>query len=192
MANKNKRAFYVNGKMLRKIISLRGLTQTDVYKAIGIGENTIYRVIKYNRMENRNDFDRMCEFLDADPDLLQNEKYDIVCDEDGHIMGTITSDNIDEYLHSFGYNKKDEDRFTPTYIHQFFKNVLDAEPFGESIERFLFDKIIECRDLFADKYNSYISAKLAEYSQGKTKSIVDESDFKQLFNSWFEKNIKNN
>ena len=48
-------------------------------------------------MENKNDFDRMCEFLDVDPDLLQSEKYDIICDEDGHIMGTITSDNIDEY-----------------------------------------------------------------------------------------------
>lgn len=188
MANKNKRAFYVNGGMLRKVIELKGLTQADVYKAIGIGENTIYRVIKYNRMENKNDFDRMCEFLDVDPDLLQSEKYDIVNDEDGHIMGTITSDNIDEYLSSFGYSKKDKDRFTPTYIHQFFKNVLDAEPFGESIEKFLFDRIIECRNLFADKYNSYISGKYTEYSQGKT-TMVDEEDFKQLFNTWFDKNI---
>ena len=94
MANKNKRAFYVNGGMLRKVIELKGLTQADVYKAIGIGENTIYRVIKYNRMENKNDFDRMCEFLDVDPDLLQSEKYDIICDEDGHIRVRIRLDQM--------------------------------------------------------------------------------------------------
>ena len=191
MANNNKRAFYVNGEMLRKIISIRGLTQADVYKAIGIGENTIYRVIKYNRMENRNDFDRMCEFLDVDPDLLQCEKYDIVCDEDGHIMGTITSDNIDEYLLSYGYSKKDEDRFTTTYIHQFFKNVLYDAPFSENIEGFLFDKIIECRNLFADMYESYITNKIIENFQTETKTKVNEEDFKQIFNSWFDKNIKN-
>ena len=58
MANINKRAFYVNGEMLRKVIELKGLTQADVYKTIGIGENTIYRVIKYNRMENNDDWKR--------------------------------------------------------------------------------------------------------------------------------------
>ncbi len=167
---------------------MRDLTQADVYKAINIGENTIYRVIKFNRMENRNDFDRMCEYLNVDPYLLMSESYDFT-DQDGHVLDTVTSDNIDEFINLFEYRKKDEELFTPTYIHQFFSNVLDPLPFGQPIEKFLFDKIIECRKMFADKYNEYFTQKIYEASLGKKDVFADENEFMNDFNNWFYKTI---
>lgn len=201
MANKNKRAFYVNGELLREIIRLKGLTQADVYKAIGIGENTIYRVIKFNRMENENDFIKMCEYLDVNPALLKEKEYHFKAKQlfsDGHtqdIDEIITTDNIEEFLADCDFRRSDSELFNSTYIHQFMKNAFGGNDVPEQIEKYLFNKIVETRDIFGILFSEYVlnnSVKDYKDTDGFFVKITVNSDgFYKAFDSWFEENIKN-
>ncbi len=183
MANKNKRAFYVNGEMLRKIIELKGLTQTDVYKAINIGENTIYRVIKYDRMENYEDFDKMCKYLDINPDLLLREVFDLRLDDNKEI--TIKENNVGSFLNELGYTNSYDKKFDEKYIHDFFKGAPQSDYLDPESEKFLFDKIIECRDKFSSMY-------FVNMIEQKTKDAsVDNLSFYSSFDAWLKKNIRN-
>lgn len=182
MANNNKRAFYVNGEMLRKIISIRGLTQADVYKAIGIGENTIYRVIKHNRMENENDFDKMCQYLDINPALLFLKSF-VYRSEESDQEYIITTDNLEMFIEHLGYTNDFDKRFDKDYIHEFFKGAPHTEYLNGEFEGFLFDKILESRDYFTTMFFLY------HLSHKDEKSNSHDESFCEAFNSWFEKNI---
>ena len=183
MANNNKRAFYVNGEMLRKIIELRGLTQADVYKAIGIGENTIYRVIKYNRMENEDDFDKMCKYLDINPDVLWLRSF-VYKSEEFKKEVVIDPNNIELFIDHLGYIVDDDKKFDKAYIHDFFKGAPQSDYLDPESESFLFEKIIECRDKFTSFY--FINS-----IENKIKDSPYNNDFYKSFDSWFKKNIIN-
>ena len=68
--NSTKKSFYLNGEMLRLILKSKGIAQQTLADSIGVGKNTIYRAINFNRMENRNDFEKICTLLDIDPIVL--------------------------------------------------------------------------------------------------------------------------
>ena len=187
MANINKRAFYVNGELLRKVIELKGLTQTDVYKSINIGENTIYRVIKYDRMESSEDFDKMCKFLDISPILLLSKSY-IHNSEDSKQEILINQDNLHIFIDQLGYENNYDKLFDKSYIHDFFKGALSSDRLNEEIEQYLFNKIVECRNIFVEMYTiNNIKSK----SKSKT-NIGNDEEFYKEFESWFKKNILNN
>ena len=182
MANKNKRSFYVNGQMLKKIIEIRNLTQADVYRAANIGENTIYRVIKHNRIENQNDLEKICEILNVTPTLLTSEEYTIIDEDDGHIKHVINADNISEYIDIFEYTKSDNELFTSSYIHQFFNSATGSEILLPDYEKLLFDKILEYRNEFVDYFYTYMTT-------GKYGKRTYE-DFVKSFNKQYDKLLK--
>lgn len=188
MANFNKRAFYVNGELLRKVIELRGLTQADVYKAINIGENTIYRVIKYNRMENYGDFLKMCKFLDINSDVLGFREYNIF-DEDLKHSYVVTHDNIERFIDRLGYVNDEDKKFSKEYIHDFFKGAHSSEKLSPEIEAFLFERILECRDQFVMMYSmNHIKNELDnDFDLGIP---FDDDNFYDYFNSWFDKHMR--
>ena len=187
MANINKRAFYVNGELLRKVIELKGLTQVDVYKSINIGENTIYRVIKYDRMESSEDFDKMCKFLDISPILLLSKSY-IHNSEDSKQEILINQDNLHIFIDQLGYENNYDKLFDKPYIHDFFKGALSADRLNEEIEQYLFNKIIECRNIFVEMYTV---SNIKNKSKSKA-NIGNDEEFYKDFESWFKKNILNN
>ena len=181
MANINKRAFYVNGEMLRKVIELKGLTQADVYKTIGIGENTIYRVIKYNRMENSDDFDRMCRYLDIDPDLLLLETFVFKSDEFKQCV-IVSTKNLNLFIDHLGYTNDHDKKLDKNYITDFFKGTPSSEYLDDELKKYLFDKILECRDCFSSMFFIYH----IDHEINQSKS---DDGFYKAFDSWFEKNI---
>ena len=182
MANLNKRAFYVNGEMLRKVIELKGMTQADVYKALGIGENTIYRVIKYNRMESSEDFERICRFLDINPDLLLLETF-IYKSEEFKQDIVININNLNLFIDNLGYTNSYDKKFDKKYIAEFFKGAPSSEYLDDELKKYLFDKLVECRDCFSKMH-------FMHYLEHKTnRSRSDDESFYKLFDSWFEKNI---
>ena len=181
MANINKRAFYVNGEMLRKVIELKGLTQADVYKTIGIGENTIYRVIEYNRMENSDDFDRMCRYLDINPDLLLLETFVFKSDEFKQSV-IVSTKNLNLFINHLGYTNDYDKRLDKNYITDFFKGAPQSEYLDDELKKYLFDKILECRNCFSTMHFIYH----ADHEINQSKS---DDGFYKVFDSWFEKNI---
>ena len=179
MANLNKRAFFVNGELLRKIIELRGLTQADVYKAINIGENTIYRVIKYNRMENYGDFLKMCKYLDIDSNVLGFREYNVFYEGLPHSY-TVTPDNIERFIDHLSYVNKDDKKFDKEYIHDFFKGSNAPEYLTPEFEEFLFERILECRDTFTMMFSM-------NHLKNKMNNGFDPD---APINSWFDKHFR--
>ncbi len=175
MANYNKRAFYVNGEMLRKIIEIRGLTQADVYKAINIGENTIYRVIKYNRMENYSDFLKMCKYLDIDIRVLLFKEFNIFYKGLKHSY-IVTPDNIERFIDHLGYLNDDDKKFDKEYIHDFFKGAFSSEHLSPEFEEFLFERILECRDKFSTWYNRYEDNPMDKLTPTLVNELLDQRD----------------
>lgn len=187
MANLNKRAFYVNGKMLKEIITEKGLTQADVYKAIGIGENTIYRVIKYDRMENESDFLKMCQYLNIEPEVLLKNRfsdYPLSKFKDPGKYETINKENIDQYITRYGkgFGSYGMITFNDVDIYRFFEDTpLSLSLSGEE-KAFLFSKIIDSREIFLTLLYKFIDTKSGD---------EDINDFYKRFTSWFDRNIKN-
>lgn len=96
------RSFYVNGKILRKTLSLRGITQKELANTLNVAENTIYRIIKYNRMENKDDFISICKILNIQPTLLLNESPYYPFKDDNKSF--VDDSNLERYISSFDYN----------------------------------------------------------------------------------------
>ncbi len=189
MANLNKRAFYVNGELLKKILELRGLTQADVYKTVNIGENTIYRVIKFNRMENYDDFIKMCRYIDIDPRVLILKPF-VYKSAELNMNILISPNNIESFIDHLGFINDYDKRFNKEYIHEFFQGAFGSDNLTPEFETFLFDKIIESRNIFTEMfwYNHQENINRDD-NYNPDNSLIDD-DFFELFSSWFDKNIK--
>lgn len=190
MANNNKRSFYVNGELLRKIIESKGLTQADVYKAINIGENTIYRVIKFSRMESKDDFNSMCKYLDIDPNALLRKDYISSIPELKNAKNDISNldlEKIENYINPYpngkGFHSFGSTTFTDSYIERFFNNSPGSEMLSKEQKEMFFKKIIDTREKFIGLYFEYF-----DVADDKEREI----GFEKMFEDWFKRNITDN
>lgn len=189
MANYNstKKSFYLNGEALRLILKSKDITQQELAKAVGVGKNTIYRAINFNRMENKEIFEKICALLDIDPIVLLDKDLFtsfINLPENVNEDNTINTERINEYLSTYGkgFRRYDISSFNSEYINQFFKNSPGTEMLSEEMKLFLFSKIIDSRE----KYLSLLFEFLDTRSE-------DEKipDFYKKFEAWFIRNVKN-
>lgn len=80
---------------------MRNITQKELAKRLNVAENTIYRIIKYNRMENKDDFINICKILDISPVLLLSiSPYYPFKDNDAEF---IDDNNLESFLPAFNY-----------------------------------------------------------------------------------------
>lgn len=189
MANYNstKKSFYLNGEALRLILKSKDITQQELAKAVGVGKNTIYRAINFNRMENKEIFEKICALLDIDPIVLLDKDLFtnfINLPENVNEDNTVNTERINEYLSTYGkgLRRYDISSFNSEYINQFFKNSPGTEMLSEEMKLFLFSKIIDSRE----KYLSLLFEFLDTRSE-------DEKipDFYKKFEAWFIRNVKN-
>lgn len=191
MANHNSftRSFYLNGDMLRSVLKLKHITQQELAKKINVGKNTINRAVNLNRMESKNDFDHMCQFLDISPYLLL-EKNPIIGDDQFH--DKITPDNVSDFLDHFGYDGYERQLSSDVYIHQFLKNNSDCSDYlGKfpNIEKFIFDKVIEKRDEYIELFGEYFINELTKAAEHGDNSVADINS--DSFKRFFYQHIKN-
>ena len=189
MANHNtfKRSFYLNGEMLKLILKSKGMTQQALAKAVGVGRNTIYRAISFDRMESRNDFDKICDLLEIDPIvLLDKDFFAHFCNyqDDTDKNKKISTERISEYIATYGkgFHRYDISSFSDEYIDSFFKESPGTESLSGEMKAFLFSKIIDSRE-------KYISL-LYEFFDSRSED-EDIDDFYKQFEAWFIRNIKN-
>lgn len=188
MANYNstKKSFFLNGDMLRLILKSKGITQQALADSVGVGKNTIYRAIKFNRMENRNDFEKVCSLLDIDPIvLLDKDSANRYIESQNVSKGEkINTDDIDKYLTKYGkgFRKYDITSFNDDYILSFFDNTPGSEALSTEMKVFLFGKIIDSREKYINLLFEFLD------TRDENEEI---DDFYKKFNSWFERNIKN-
>lgn len=189
MANHNtfKRSFYLNGEMLRLILKSKGMTQQALAKAVGVGRNTIYRAISFNRMESRDDFDKICDLLEIDPIvLLDKDFFSHFCNsQDGTDESEkISTEKINEYLTTYGkgFHRYDIASFNDEYISSFFKGSPGAESLSGEMKAFLFGKIIDSREKFISLLYEFFDSRSED---------EDIDDFYKQFEAWFIRNIKN-
>ena len=188
MANHNSytRSFYINGEMLRSILKCKHITQLELANQIGVGKNTINRAINLNRMESKNDFDRMCQFLDVSPYLLIEKNPSI---GEGDYFSSITSDNVGDFLSYFDYDNYERQLFSDVYIHQFLKNNTESSEYlghYPNIEKFIFEKVIEKRDEYVELFGNYFFEKMLsqpDQDMSSSKPYDLYSDFVKYFNS---------
>ena len=184
--NSTKKSFYLNGEMLRLILKSKGIAQQTLADSIGVGKNTIYRAINFNRMENRNDFEKICTLLDIDPIVLldKDSASRYIESQDISDEKKINTDNIDDYLTSYGkgFRRYDIASFSDDYILSFFDKTPGNETLSTEMKAFLFGKIIDSRE-------KYISL-LFEFLDNRDEN-EEIDDFYKKFNSWFERNVKN-
>ncbi len=184
--NSTKKSFYLNGEMLRLILKSKGIAQQTLADSIGVGKNTIYRAINFNRMENRNDFEKICTLLDIDPIVLldKDSASRFIESQDISDEKKINTDNIDDYLTSYGkgFRRYDIASFSDDYILSFFDKTPGNETLSTEMKAFLFGKIIDSRE-------KYISL-LFEFLDNRDEN-EEIDDFYKKFNSWFERNVKN-
>ena len=189
MANYNtfKRSFYLNGDALRLILKSKGITQQELAKDIGVGRNTIYRAISFNRMENKEDFEKICSLLDIDPIVLLDKDFLVnyaKLPDNVNEDNTINTDRINEYISTYGkgFRRYDITSFNSEYINQFFKNSPGAEMLSEEMKTFLFSKIIDSREKYLHLLFEFLD----------TRSEEEEiTDFYKRFEAWFLRNVKN-
>ena len=184
--NSTKKSFFLNGEMLRLILKSKGITQQALADSIGVGKNTIYRAINFNRMENRDDFEKICAFLDIDPIvLLDKDSVSRYIESQNISEGEkINTDNIDKFLTKYGngFHKYDIASFSDDYILNFFDKIPDNEVLSAEMKAFLFGKIIDSREKYIDLLFEFLD------TRDENEEI---DDFYKKFNSWFERNIKN-
>ena len=184
--NSTKKSFYLNGEMLRLILKSKGIAQQTLADSIGVGKNTIYRAINFNRMENRNDFEKICTLLDIDPIVLldKDSASRFIESQDISDEKKINTDNINDYLTSYGkgFRRYDIASFSDDYILSFFDKTPGNETLSTEMKAFLFGKIIDSRE-------KYISL-LFEFLDNRDEN-EEIDDFYKKFNSWFERNVKN-
>lgn len=187
MANHNSytRSFYLNGDMLRSILKCRHVSQLKLAEQIGVGKNTIYRAINLNRMESKNDFDSMCQYLDISPYLLL-DKNPYIGEEE--YLNVITPENVGDFLSFFDYDGYKGQSFSDVYIHQFLKNESQSSDFlaqYPEIEKFLFKKIIEKRDEYIELFGDYYFEKIYSILGQKDKTFDTDGvydEFVDYFN----------
>ena len=137
-------------------------------------------------MENKDDFEKICTLLDIDPIVLldKDSASRYIESQDISDEKKINTDNIDDYLTSYGkgFRRYDIASFSDDYILSFFDKTPGNETLSTEMKAFLFGKIIDSRE-------KYISL-LFEFLDNRDEN-EEIDDFYKKFNSWFERNVKN-
>lgn len=97
-SKKYSRAQYINGRLLKKIIKIRKVTQQEISEGADLGINTLNRAINNNRLERISKVFKVCELLNVDPSLIMSDNVTSL--SDGVL---ITDENIDQYIDEFPY-----------------------------------------------------------------------------------------
>jgi len=190
MANYNstKKSFYLNGQLLKLILKSKGLTQQALAKTIGVGKNTIYRAVNFNRMENKDAFEKICNYLEIDPIVLLDPNilgnYLKTQNSNGNIE-KINIDGIRQYIASYGkgFRSFGISHFSDEYILKFFEDSQYVYSISAEQKAFFFSKLIEAREIFVGL--------IFEFFDTRGENDEYPEDFYKKFVSWFDRNIKN-
>lgn len=188
MANHNstKKSFYLNGQLLRLILKSKGITQQALADIVGIGKNTIYRAVNFNRMENKENFEKICSYLEIDPIVLLDPDFlNEYLKSKNEQIEKIDMENISQYITIYGkgFRSYSIHSFSDEYILKFFENSAYGQSLSPEQKAFFFSKIIDAREIFIGL--------IYDFFDTRDENDVYPEDFYKKFVSWFDRNIKN-
>ena len=94
-----KRAQYINGPILKKIIKIRKTNQQEISEKVDLGFHTLSRAVNNCRLEKVSKIFALCKELDVDPALIMSES--VMSKSDNTL---ITPDNLNKYIREFPYS----------------------------------------------------------------------------------------